>query len=185
MYKRQNVYPGSPSSNSTGNSARGVRYPQFDGGGGTAVYRRFPSGVLKGYYGFAVGFTGFPVSLSSGASFTFLVRIEVTGAGRIGGGANTWKEGSYLLFNAMNYSSYVAPATLDADIWMGISLRDRRLKFGVGAYEVTSAADLANGFYMIGAELDFPNSTLRLWVNGGLSGSTTGYTCLLYTSRCV
>ncbi len=171
------IYPGSPSVNRSGNSSRVVRYPYFPGDVFGSLYRPFPSNVLKGYYSpYNDNFMGFPVSLSSGASFTFLVRIEVTGAGRIGGGSNVWKEGSYLLCNTLSPEEFVAPATLDSDIWMGISLRDRRLKFGVGAYEVTSAADLANGFYMIGAELDFPNSTLRLWVNGSLSSSTTGYT---------
>lgn len=162
--------------NLSANSASVERYPYFlNGFADNTTYRSFPSALLKGYATTVDRYVGYPATLSSAASFTFLARIEVTGAGRIGGGANTWKEGSYLLCN-VNGVNPTLVATLDADVWMGVSLRDRRLKFGVGASEVTSPTDLANGFYLIGVELDVPNSTLRLWINGSLAASATGYT---------
>lgn len=133
----------------------------------------FPAQTARAWYPTATYTAStYPCSLSSSQSRTFEITVETTGAGATN--ATGWKGGSGILCNYTNGPNRGAFAT--SDRWIGLSLRDRRLIFGVGASEVSSSADLANGLYHVVCVLDVTAGTLTLYLNGVQDAQTTGYT---------
>ncbi len=133
----------------------------------------FPAQTPRAWYSTAINIAStYPCSLAGGSSRTFDLTIEITGAGATN--AAGWKGGSGILCNYTNGANRGAFTT--SDRWFGLSLRDRKLIFGVGASEVTSSADLANGLYYIACVLDVTAGTLTLFINGAQDAQTTGYT---------
>lgn len=137
------------------------------------VRTMFPAQTNRAWYSTAINIAStYPCSLAGGSSRTFEATIEITGAGATN--AAGWKGGSGILCNYTNGAN--RGAFITSDRWFGLSLRDRRLVFGVGASEVTSSADLANGLYYIACVLDVTAGTLTLFINGTQDAQTTGYT---------
>lgn len=114
----------------------------------------------------------FPISQSASASFSVECTVRVEGAGLTA--SADWKGGNTVFCNHFD-APESALFTL-ADLWFGLSLRDRRLRFGVGASEVVSSADLANGVYHVVCVLDVTAGTLTLYLNGAQDAQATGYT---------
>lgn len=132
----------------------------------------FPAQTPRAWRSTAINLAStYPCALSSGQSRTFEITVEITGAGATN--AAGWKGGSGLLCNYTNGPNRGAFAA--ADRWFGLSLRDRRLIFGVGASEVTSSVDLANGLYHVACVLDVTAGTLTLYLNGAQNAQATGY----------
>ena len=114
----------------------------------------------------------YPCPLASTASFSIEAVVLITGAGAINGTDDTWKEGSGLVCNTLK-ASQQASLTL-AQLWTGISLRGRRLKFAVSPGEVTSPTDLQNGAYHLVMVWDAVAAALLMYLNGSLAAQTTG-----------
>lgn len=133
----------------------------------------FPAQTPRAWRSTAINLAStYPCALSSGNSRTLECTVEITGAGATN--AAGWKGGSGIACNYTNGPNRGAFST--ADRWFGLSLRDRRLIFGVGATEVTSSADLANGLYHVVCAQDVPAGTLTLYLNGAQDAQATGYT---------
>ena len=128
--------------------------------------------AIEGYYSSDAGYIyNLECALDSGASFSIEAIVRITGDGRIGGATGTWKEGSFLLCNAQQFKI----ATADANIWTGVSLRGRKVCFGVGAFEVSTPNDLADGAYHLVVECDVAASAIRIFIDTVQVAETTGY----------
>lgn len=113
-------------------------------------------------------------SFNSQADFSFEVSIYVTGDGASNDTNDTWIEGSGLFCNYYQ-ASLQASFTL-GDLWVGMSLRARRLKFGLDTFEVTSTFDLDNGAYHVIGTFDYSAQLLTLYINGAEDNQTTSVT---------
>ena len=117
-------------------------------------------------------FGKYPVSLGNTTSFTLEASVLITGAGATNGVLDSWTEGSGLACNYIQ-ANQQASFTI-ASLWTGITYRGRRFKFAVSPGEVTSGSDVLNGAHHIVATWNYSTGTLRLYIDGALSGETTG-----------
>lgn len=132
-----------------------------------------PAQVRKGFYGAGdTDYSLYPISQGAGSPFTVACTVRIEGAGL----ANSadWKGGNMIFCN--HFDAPERNLFTVADLWFGLSLRDRRLRFGVGSSEVVSASDLSDGSYHVACVLNVSAGTLTLYVNGAQSAQTTGYT---------
>lgn len=146
-------------------------------GGGVATM--MPAQVAKGFR--PLTFAGvpddseyslFPISQGAASSFSVECSVRITGAGLTS--SSDWKGGCMAFCN--HFDAPAAASFTLSDLWFGMSLRDRRLRFGVGSSEVVSDADLANGAYHVVCVLNTTAGTLTLYINGTQNAQTSGYT---------
>ena len=134
-----------------------------------AVFAAQP--IYRWYAAANSSFGKYPAAVASTSSFTLEASVVVTGAGATNGGSDIWTEGSGLVCNYVQ-ANQQASFTL-ASLWVGISYRNRRFKFGLDTYEVTAGSDIGDGAHHVIAVWDQPAATLTLYVDGTQVGQTT------------
>lgn len=127
--------------------------------------------AYRWYAGANSSFGKYPATIASTSSFTLEASVEITGAGATNGGSDIWTEGSGLVCNYVQ-ANQQASFTL-ASLWTGISYRDRRFKFGLDTYEVTSGSDVGDGAHHVMAVWDQSAGTMTLYVDGAQAGQAT------------
>ena len=116
----------------------------------------------------------YALSLSSSMSFTIEACVYITGDGAVNGASDVLVEGSGLIHNQLS-ATQQASFTL-SQIWVGLALRGRRIKFRVAPAEATTSQDLSDGEHHIAAVWDFTAGSLLLYIDGALSAQVTGVT---------
>ena len=146
--------------------------------GGSGNVTMLPAQVRKGFRTFTYAgvpydteYSLFPILQSADSPFTVECTVRIDGAGLTS--SSDWKGGNHVFCNHFDAPS--AGSFSVSDLWFGLSLRDRRLRFGVGSSEVVSSADAANGVYHVVCVLDTTAGTLTLYLNGAQDAQTTGY----------